>query len=264
MVVSTGKPMRTKRLPGVAAHFKPCVFAPYCGGWVTVEAKGAAVPWEYHMEQWEFGAVLPYPQGSVVADWFCLFPCSVWGGHIPISTPINRAAMGGVGTKPLRSPQHRCAHARLEPCLTPSLSLYFLPARCKAAPSAPASAPHPERSEEGRTQGLAERRLCRASLVPAEHPLSLQWEAPLLSPPAPHHHAGYLHPDVFCHHRPGDSLLHHLHAVERRWGQCGSASGGVCQVSGCSLSHQAWILGMEHVLGGRKKECWGVYAVEGS
>lgn len=40
----------------------------------------------------------------------------------------------------------------------------------------------------------------------------------------PAHHAGYFHPDVFRHRRPGDPLLHHLHALERCRGKGDSAA----------------------------------------
>ncbi|XP_053855862.1 uncharacterized protein LOC128819649 [Vidua macroura] len=122
----------------------------------------------------------------------------------------------------------------------------FIPPR-NAAPSAPASSLHPERSEprsggEGRTQG----RLCPAALPGAPEPCpeprappgalpgapSLS-RSPARSPAAPApppppslpHHAGHFHPDVFRHHRPGGPVLHHLHALKsRRRGRCGSAA----------------------------------------
>lgn len=41
-------------------------------------------------------------------------------------------------------------------------------------------------------------------------------------PPLAPRHAGYFHPDVLRHHRPGDPVLHHLHAV-------GDAAGDAAQ-----------------------------------
>ncbi|XP_026720403.1 uncharacterized protein LOC113489088 [Athene cunicularia] len=99
--------------------------------------------------------------------------------------------------------------------------------RRKAAPSAPASSLHPEQSESRARPGRGGRtqRPSRGGWRAEEHPLSTPRGA---RQPPPHRllarHAGYFHPDVFCHHRPGDPLLHHLHALEPCRGRCGSAS----------------------------------------
>lgn len=213
---------------------------------MTLKAKDAAVPQEYQTPKGEssersrlINIALQCPKLI-----FAVFPVG-WalsqlqtGGCITLSAPINWVAVWvgksrGKATLPQADSASREPHSQLwaerallRPCEAeaPSdrrcLSLYFLPACWKAAPSAPASSLHPEQSEPCSGGGWrAKRRLS------AERPLSTPRGARQL---LPHrllaHHAGYFHPDVFCHHRPGDPLLHHLHALERCWGRCGSAS----------------------------------------
>ncbi|XP_052641815.1 uncharacterized protein LOC128141259 [Harpia harpyja] len=193
-------------------------------GGVALKAKDAAAPQEYQtLKGWALSQLQT-------------------GSRITISTPRNWAAVW-VGRSRGKATLPQADGASREPCSTLlrpceaeassdrlCLSLYFPPACCKAALSAPASSLHPEQSEpcsgwEGRTQRLSRRGWRAKRRLSAEHPLSTPWGG---RQPLPHqllaHHAGYFHPDVFCHHRPGDPLLHHLHALERCWGRCGSAS----------------------------------------
>lgn len=56
------------------------------------------------------------------------------------------------------------------------------------------------------------------------------------------HNAGYFHPDVLCHHRPGHSVLHYLSALGTRNGGVEPADqGGRMKLTGrasCLLTHR--------------------------
>ncbi|XP_074418050.1 uncharacterized protein LOC141732665 [Larus michahellis] len=189
-------------------------------GAVAREAKDGAVPREYQT-----------PKGSSLSRGGVASPSSppqaVWAGRsrgeAAFLQTVPRRTRSQVGAEPLP-----LCPGELKPHLTACVYpfIFRLPAgkrlrQLRHHLSTLSGASRAPAGRGGRGGWRAQRRLS------PEHPLPTPRGARQLPP---HrllaHHAGYFHPDVFCHHRPGDPLLHHLHALERCRGRrrCGPAS----------------------------------------
>lgn len=137
--------------------------------------------------------------------------------------------------------------ARLQPHLTARVRPFLIRPGCRRAAWAARRHLHPER---GRGRRAA------AAAVPSIPLLLRPAGSPRQPPPRrlPAHHAGYFHPDVLRHRRPGDPLLHHLHALERCWGRGGSAPAwGAAHGAGETSATHPLIPGEGRGWGGRRR-----------